>query len=90
MQSLLSNRMVFSQHNLVDNSSFNEFECVICRNVLIYFNKDLKDRVLKLFSDSIGPRGFLLLGGGESIKGTVIEDLFEVIDGNNKIYRKKK
>jgi chemotaxis protein methyltransferase CheR len=89
MQSLLSKRMIFSQHNLVNNSSFNEFECVICRNVLIYFNKELKGRVLKLFYDSICPGGFLLLGGAESIKGTVVENLFEVIDGNNKIYRKK-
>jgi chemotaxis protein methyltransferase CheR len=89
MLSLLSKRMVFSQHNLVNNSSFNEFECVVCRNVLIYFNKELKNRVLKLFYDSICPRGFLLLGGAESIKGTVVENLFEVIDGNNKIYRKK-
>lgn len=89
MVSSLSKRMVFSQHNLVSNTTFNEFECVICRNVLIYFNKDLKNRVLKLFYDSLSPRGFLLLGGGESIKGTVVEKLFEEVDGVNKIFRKK-
>lgn len=89
MASVLSKNMVFSQHNLVKDSSFNEFQCVICRNVLIYFNKTLKNKVLQLFLDSLSPRGYLMLGNGESIKGTVVENQLEVIDVNQRIYRKK-
>lgn len=63
----LTQRMIFSTHNLVTDRSFNEFDLIICRNVLIYFEKELQNRVLNLFSESLSPLGFLALGTKESI-----------------------
>lgn len=84
------NRIVFSPHNLVLDRSFNEFNLILCRNVLIYFNRDLQDRVLALFSESLSPLGFLALGNKESIDFTSSMNDFEVIDKQQKIWRKKK
>lgn len=66
----LSERMVFSQHNLVSDTSFNEFDLILCRNVLIYFNNNLQSRAIKLFDDSLAIFGFLALGSKETIKYT--------------------
>lgn len=66
----LSERMVFSQHNLVSDTSFNEFDLILCRNVLIYFNNNLQSRAIKLFDDSLSVSGFLALGSKETIKYT--------------------
>jgi len=59
--------MVFSVHNLVCDQSFNEFELIMCRNVMIYFNKDLQNVALNLYSESQNNLGFLALGPNESI-----------------------
>ncbi len=63
----LRKRMVFSVHNLVCDQSFNEFELIMCRNVMIYFNKDLQNVALNLYSESQNNLGFLALGPNESI-----------------------
>lgn len=60
--------MVFSTHNLAAESSFNEFQLIICRNVLIYFDKDLQARVFNLFEESLEKLGFLALGSKESLR----------------------
>ncbi|MEO8254873.1 MAG: protein-glutamate O-methyltransferase CheR [Flavobacterium sp.] len=72
----LSERMVFSQHNLVSDTSFNEFDLILCRNVLIYFNNDLQSRAIKLFDDSLSVLGYLALGSKETIKYTQGTDKF--------------
>ncbi len=64
---LLKN-MVFSTHNLVAESSFNQFQLICCRNVLIYFDKPLQERVFNLFDESLEQLGFLALGSKESIR----------------------
>src|SRR5690606_12356082 len=64
----LLEKIVFSTHNLVSDRSFNEFHLILCRNVLIYFNKNLQDRVLKLFDESLDVLGYLGLGAKETLK----------------------
>ncbi len=87
-QSLRKN-LVFAEHNLVTDSVFAEVNLVICRNVLIYFNKDLQNRVVTLFNDSLVNGGFLGLGSKETLQFTDSADKFEVINQEEKIYKKK-
>jgi len=84
---LLKN-VVFSQHNLVTDGSFAEFNVVLCRNVLIYFDKSLQGKVHKLFYDSLSNFGLLCLGSKESLKFTRFEHCYEDISLREKIYRK--
>ena len=82
--------MVFSKHDLVLNPSFNEFQLILCRNVLIYFKRSLQSQVIQLFLDSLAPFGYLVLGDKESIPQEIIKNQLEVICSKNKIYRKIK
>lgn len=84
---LLKN-IAFYPHNLVADSSFNEFHMIICRNVLIYFNRTLQEHVIKLFQDSLAPLGYLGLGNKETIALSQYAKNFETIDKHNKIFRK--
>ena len=61
---------MFAQHNLVSDRSFNEFNVIVCRNVMIYFDRSLQDRVHELFYESLAPFGVLALGHKESIRFT--------------------
>jgi chemotaxis protein methyltransferase CheR len=80
--------VVFAQHNLATDGSFNEFHLVICRNVLIYFGRELQDRVLGLFDESLPRRGVLALGHKETLRGTAIETRYEPIVEAERIYRR--
>ena len=84
----LRENVVFAQHNLVTDASFNQFNVIFCRNVLIYFNNELQDRVQKLFLNSMETFGILGLGKKETIKYTTIADSYEVIDAEERIYRR--
>lgn len=84
----LSGGITFSQHNLVSDKSFNEFNLILCRNVMIYFNRELHDQVIKLFLDSLAMFGYLVLGSKESLLLSKYQKHFEVIDKHNKIYRR--
>lgn len=64
----LRKRMIFSTHNLVSDSSFNEFQLILCRNVLIYFDKALQDHVLQLFDQSLENLGYIGLGAKETLR----------------------
>ncbi|HEY2348487.1 MAG TPA: protein-glutamate O-methyltransferase CheR, partial [Puia sp.] len=75
----LSEKMIFATHNLVADSSFNEFQLILCRNTLIYFNKKLQSRVLELFDHSLELLGFLALGTKESLRFSGIESKFRQI-----------
>jgi chemotaxis protein methyltransferase CheR len=83
----LTEHVVFSQHNLVTDRSFSEFNVILCRNVLIYFDKSLQARVQGLFYDSLVHFGILGLGSKESLKFSQYEDCYEQIAAE-KIYRK--
>jgi chemotaxis protein methyltransferase CheR len=86
----LRSKMIVSTHNLVSDRSFNEFQLIICRNVLIYFNKTLQDRVLELFDSSLEPRGFLALGSKEQIRFSSIGKKYEQLDPKEKVWKKIK
>jgi len=84
----LAKNVVFADHNLVTDGVFAEVNLVFCRNVLIYFDKILQNKVLGLFSKSLAKRGFLCLGTKESLGFSDHENNFSVIDKENKIYKK--
>ena len=86
----LTRNVVFSQHNLVTDSSFSEFNAILCRNVLIYFDKTLQNRVHHLFYESLSTFGILALGSKESLKFSEFENCYEPISVSDKIYRKVK
>ena len=75
-------------HNLVSDGSFNEFQLILCRNVLIYFDKPLQDRALRLFYNSLEMLGYLALGSKESLKFTEIQQHFKQHESGEKIWRK--
>ena len=85
----LKKNIVFADHNLVTDGVFAEVNMIICRNVLIYFNKELQDRVLKLFEDSLIAGGYLCLGSKESLRFAKNYKNFETIDDTEKLYKKK-
>ena len=86
-RSLIDN-VVFAQHNLVSDGSFNEFQVIVCRNVMIYFDRSLQNHVHGLFYESLTHLGILGLGQKETIHFTPFEDCYEEIDPNEKLYRK--
>lgn len=85
----LKENIVFANHNLVTDESFGEMNLILCRNVLIYFNRSLQNRVLKLFSNSLCHNGFLCLGTKESIEFSSIAGAFMPVVKKQKIYQKK-
>lgn len=87
-QSTLLRHVVFAQHNLVTDRSFSEFHAILCRNVLIYFDKTLQARVHRLFYDSLAMFGVLALGGKETLRFSKYETCFEPLVPTEKIYRK--
>jgi chemotaxis protein methyltransferase CheR len=84
----LMKNMVFAQHNLVSDRSFNEFNVIMCRNVMIYFGKDLQTQVHSLIYDSLGMFGVLALGHKESMRFTDHAQRYEEIDPEQKLYKK--
>jgi chemotaxis protein methyltransferase CheR len=83
----LSKRMIFSTHNLVTDWTFNSFQLIFCRNVLIYFERALQSRVLSLFDRSLEKDGFLALGSKESIRFSGIAHKYKQLE-QEKIWRK--
>src|SRR4051812_9919962 len=86
-RSLVEN-VVFAQHNLVSDRSFNEFNVIVCRNVMIYFDRALQDRVHRLFYESLMTFGVLGLGAKESIRFSPFEGSYEDLDADERLYKK--
>lgn len=84
---LLKN-IYFSAHNLVSDGPFNEFHVVLCRNVMIYFNNTLRDRVLQLFDSSLARLGVLGVGSKESLSFSPIQDRYAELTPNSRLYRR--
>jgi chemotaxis protein methyltransferase CheR len=82
--------MILATHNLVSDRSFNEFQLIFCRNVLIYFNKELQDKVLTLFDESLEKLGFLVLGSKENLRFSPVTKNYEYFSSKEKIWRKVK
>jgi chemotaxis protein methyltransferase CheR len=85
----LRRNVLFAQHNLATDTSFSEFNLILCRNVLIYFDRELKERVFKLFNDSFAPLGILCLGRRESVRFLSAERDFEELEPRERIYRRR-
>ena len=83
----LQEKLILSTHNLVSDSSFNSFQLVICRNVLIYFDKELQERVFDLFDASLENLGYLALGSKETLRFSNLNKFYHQI-GDQKIWKK--
>ena len=86
----LKKNITFANHNLAIDGVFSEMHLILCRNVMIYFDKKLQDRVLRLFSESLVPGGFLCLGTKENLSFSDVADQFRPIDEKSWIYQKKR
>ena len=84
----LTANVVFAQHNLVTDRSFSEFTVILCRNVMIYFDRPLQNRVHQLFYESLPMYGILAVGSKESLRFSDVEGCYEEINAREKIYRK--
>ncbi|TZF86513.1 protein-glutamate O-methyltransferase CheR (plasmid) [Pedobacter sp. BS3] len=83
----LKAKIIFSTHNLVSDRSFNEFQLIVCRNVLIYFDRELQAKVFRLFDDSLEHLGYLALGAKETLRFSSIAPKYKQL-GREKIWRK--
>ena len=88
MNEELKANVTYSTHNLVSDGAFNEFNLIVCRNVLIYFQRDLQEKVIGQFLESLPVFGFLALGNKESLSTSRYRKNFEVVDNKEKIYRR--
>jgi chemotaxis protein methyltransferase CheR len=88
MDQSLKKSIVFSQHNLATDNVFGEMQLILCRNVLIYFERDLQNRVITLFHESLGRQGILALGSKESTRFTDPQNGFRELISQEKIYQK--
>ncbi|MBU2552510.1 MAG: protein-glutamate O-methyltransferase CheR [Proteobacteria bacterium] len=88
MDDSLKARVTFANHNLAADEVFGEMHLVFCRNVLIYFNRELQNRALELFTDSLVHGGFLCLGAKETLQFTSVSDRYAHVDESAKIYKK--
>jgi chemotaxis protein methyltransferase CheR len=84
----LKQNTLFSVHNLVSDGVFNEFQLISCRNVFIYFETELQERILELFYQSLCPLGYLCLGSKETIRSDAFKKKFKVINQKENIYQK--
>lgn len=84
----LRENITFADHSLATDSVFSETQLVLCRNVLIYFNRKLQDRALGLFHESLSHRGFLGLGSKESIDFSDYSQRFEPLVKAQRLFRK--
>ena len=88
MRPALQRNIVFSQHNLVSDGPFNEFNVILCRNVMIYFNRGLQERTHALFQGSLAMFGILGLGARESMRFVPQEYAYEQLEPGEKLYRR--
>ena len=83
----LQEKLILSTHNLVSDSSFNSFQLIVCRNVLIYFDKELQERVFGLFDASLENLGYLALGSKETLRFSTLSKFYRQM-GDQKIWKK--
>jgi chemotaxis protein methyltransferase CheR len=86
----LTENVVWAQHNLVQDSAFQEFNVILCRNVMIYFDRPLQNHVHRLFYESLARFGILCLGHKESIRFTEFATCYDELDAREKLYRRVK
>lgn len=84
----LKKNTLFSIHNLISDNVFNEFQMICCRNVFIYFDSTLQDKILELFYNSLCNLGFLCLGSKETIRSEYYRKRMKVVNSRENIYQK--
>ncbi|WP_294244421.1 protein-glutamate O-methyltransferase CheR [uncultured Chryseobacterium sp.] len=84
----LQEKLILSTHNLVSDSSFNSFQLIVCRNVLIYFDRGLQERVFHLFDNSLENLGFLALGAKETLRFSRLDKIYSQVD-EQRIWKKQ-
>ena len=89
MNQSLKKNMVWANHNLVTDSVFAEVHMVLCRNVLIYFDNNLQNKVQQIFYNSLINSGVLCLGSKESLRFTDLYEKYTELDKNQRIFKKK-
>ena len=89
MDGALKEHITFANHNLAADHVFGEMHLVFCRNVLIYFDRSLQNRALKLFTESLVRGGFLCLGSKEDLRFTEVAEAYDVVDWDARIYKKR-
>lgn len=89
MDKSLKERVTFANHNLVTDRAFGEMHLIFCRKVLIYFNRDLRNRALGLFTESLVQGGFLCLGTKEDLQFTGVTHRYEPVNKKAKLYKKR-
>lgn len=89
IREMLKSRITFSHHNLNTDATFNEFDIIFCRNVLIYFDNELQTKVLDLLYDSLATGGYLVLGSKETLALHPIVGKFKKSPDGQRIYEKK-
>lgn len=89
MEPRLKKNVIFADHDLATDQVFGEMQVIFCRNVMIYFNRELQNRVFQLFHDSLDIGGTLCLGNKESLRFATCAEQFDVIDKAQRIYRKR-
>lgn len=87
LKEVLKKNMIFTNHNLASDSKFNHFDLIICRNVLIYFDNDLQEKVLTLFDSSLLPNSYLALGEKETIRSSAIYKRYKQ-NGSVRVWQK--
>ncbi|RYZ08699.1 MAG: protein-glutamate O-methyltransferase CheR [Myxococcales bacterium] len=88
LDSSLRQHIVFSDHSLATDAVFAEVQLISCRNVLIYFDRQLQDRALGLFHEALSHKGFLGLGSKETIRFSALAAQFQPINERERVYRK--
>jgi len=88
MDAELKKRLTFSNHNLASDHVFGDMQLILCRNVLIYFNRELQNRALGLFTESLVHGGFLCLGSKEELQFSSVRDEYVKLDPKAKIYKR--
>lgn len=88
IHSELKANTLFSVHNLISDTIFNEFQLISCRNVFIYFETQLQEKILELFYKSLCPHGFLCLGSKETIRSDAFKKKFKAVNQKENIYQK--
>ncbi len=84
----LKQNITFANHNLVTDGVFGEMHLILCRNVLIYLDHSLQNKVLNLINDSLIDRGFLCLGSKESLEFSDVYKCYERTNKKQRIYQK--
>lgn len=89
IDSSLKDNITFANHNLATDSAFGEMHLILCRNVLIYFNENLRNRVFNLLHESLAYKGFLALGKSESLMFSNIGKFYDEVDKVLKVYQRQ-